>query len=286
MPDADPNQALIDARANLKDTAKWIVTILGATIVLVIGGGLIAKIADLDWLHRLLAAGSLLVLTIGCLFPLLDAIDIVAASVNSFREIATSLNTEQVRVRAIVDALLAQRGTGPTASLEGLYAEFERRTEAVTHAATDPNTTVFQRQLGNAALGRIQPYVREAIELANTQLLRLKFNQMLRRMRVALFVIGAALFVFLISLHTDTQTEKQLAQPTFLQVPWNAEVEAALTEAGLKPECFAHDPPQLLQVSEKSGLRAGVLVIPKEFGPTCPVVRVIVTDTDQVLPDK
>ena len=49
MTDTDPNKQYADARASLRDTARWMVTILGATVVLVIGGGLIAKIADLDW---------------------------------------------------------------------------------------------------------------------------------------------------------------------------------------------------------------------------------------------
>lgn len=101
MAEADANQALVAARANLKDTAKWIVTILGATIVLVIGGGLIAKIADLDWIPRLVAAGSLLALTVACLFPLRSAINIIAAKVESFQNIAES--KEYASTRAIVN---------------------------------------------------------------------------------------------------------------------------------------------------------------------------------------
>ena len=55
MTDTDPLKQYVDARTSLRDTAKWIVTILGATVVLVIGGGLIARIADLEWEPRLVA---------------------------------------------------------------------------------------------------------------------------------------------------------------------------------------------------------------------------------------
>jgi hypothetical protein len=278
--DADPNQAVIGARANLKDTAKWIVTILGAMIVLVIGGGLIAKIADLDWIPRLVAAASLLALTLVCLFPLRAAIDIIAAKIESFQNIAES--REYGATREIVNSWLAQRDKGKLASVEGLYEEFER----YTNIANDKHKSHAEREHANEQLDKLQPRVRDAIELSNTEYLRLKFDRMVRVTVGVLPVIGIALFIFLISTHSNDQTEKQLAEPTFMQIAWSADVEAALQRAGLDQKCYAPDRPRLLQVSEKSGLRAGVLVIPRDPGPACPVVRVIVTNTNQVYPDK
>jgi len=58
MADTDPNKGFGDARSSLRDTAKWIVSILGATVVLVIGGGLIAKIPDLEMQPRIVSANS------------------------------------------------------------------------------------------------------------------------------------------------------------------------------------------------------------------------------------
>ena len=72
---------------------------------------------------------------------------------------------------------------------------------------------------------------------------------------------------------------------TIRRIAWGAGAEAALKKAGLDEKCYAPDRPRLLQVSEKSGLRAGVLVIPKDPGPGCPIVRVIGTNANEVYPD-
>ena len=97
MTDTDPNKQYVDARASLRDTAKWIVTILGATVVLVIGGGLIARIADLDWLPRLVTAACLLVLALTCMIPLKAAIDIVADKSTPLKEMARSADFTAAR---------------------------------------------------------------------------------------------------------------------------------------------------------------------------------------------
>jgi hypothetical protein len=280
VPDADPNQAVIDARANLKDTAKWIVTILGATIVLVIGGGLIGKIADLDWPQRALAALSLLAVAALCLPPLQAAAEIVASRLTSFRYMVDE--REFARTRVVVNNWLRDEYPPELHSVQNLYDQYMQRVRIVN----DGNRPQAVRDQAQAELDELQPYVNETVELLSTEFLRLKFDRLVHRTMYVLPFMAAALFGFLVFIHTDDQTEKQLARPMFLQIPWSADVETALKEAGLEQKCYAPDRPQLLQVSEKSGLRAGVLVIPKDLGPACPVVRVIVTDTDQVYPDK
>jgi hypothetical protein len=279
VPEPDADQGFSSARANLKETAKWIVTIVGATIVLVVGGGLIAKIADLDWTPRLIAAGSLLVLTLVCLIPLRAAIDIIAARLASFQAVAKS--EEYAETRAIVNGWMAGHYNASINSVEKLYDEYLKQITI----ANDKEKSADERQKANAAIAALQPRIREIIELANTELLRLKFEALVRATTLVLPLIGAALFVFLVYTHHDEQTEKQLNQPMLLQIAWNADVEAALKKAGLAEACYAPNRPQFLQVSEKSGLRAGALVIPKDPGPPCPVVRVVITGTGQVYPD-
>lgn len=279
MPEPDTDQGFSSARANLKETAKWIVTIVGATIVLVIGGGLIAKIADLDFIPRLIAAGSLVILTLVCLVPLRAAIDIIAARLASFQSVAQS--QEYARTRAIVNGWMAGHYNPTIDTVEKLYGEYQKQTAI----ANDKDKSADDRQKANIAIAALQPRIREIIELANTELLRLKFDALVRATMCVLPFIGAALFIFLISSHRDDQTEKQLSRPMLLQIAWSANVEAALKKAGLEEKCYAPERPQLLQVSEKSGLRAGVLVIPKDLGPACPIVRVIVTNADEVYPD-
>jgi hypothetical protein len=274
--DTDPNKQYIDARASLRDTAKWIVTILGATVVLVIGGGLIAKIADLDWEPRLVTAGCLLVLALMCMMPLKAAIDIVAAKLTPLGEMA--LSPDFTAARKIVNQWLEGHYPPAIDSVEKLYKEYRDQASI----ANDPARSQPDRDAASAVLGELQPRIREVIEVTNTENLRLKFDSLLRTALRSLPVVGIALFVFLISSHKDDATEKSLSKPVLLQIAWSAEIESELKKAGLPANCYLKDPPRLLQVSEKSGLRAGVLVIPHDLSDACPAVRVVVTSASKV----
>lgn len=279
MPDADPNQAVIDARANLKDTAKWIVTILGATIVLVIGGGLIAKIADLDWPQRVLAALSLLGVAALCLIPLKEAVDIVGSGLASFRHLAHA--DEFRRARQIVDGWLSDEYPDELSDVGKLYGQYAQRVRIVN----DQHQTQDQQEQARTELDELAAYVAETVELLNTEFLRLKFERLVRKTMCVLPFMAVALFAFLVFLHRDDQTETQLARPVLLEVPWSADVEAAMRKAGLDEKCFVPERPRLLQISEKSGLRAGVLAIPRQLGAGCPAVRVIVSNSNGVSAD-
>lgn len=280
MPDADPNRAYVDARTSLKDTAKWIVTIAGSTIVLVIGGGLIAKIGDLDWIPRLIAAASLLFLTMVCLVPLRAAIDIIAAKIATFELIAISPQYRQAR--ATVDGWMRDYFPKPIDTVRGLYDEYLKQVTI----ANDNHAHEQDREKARKAVAELQPRVRDIIELSNTEFLRLKFDWMVTTTTFTLPFIGASLFIFLVTIHRDDQIEKQLAKPILLQIPWNGGVEAAMKKAGMEEKCYVTSRPKLLQLSEKSGLRAGVVAIPQDLGAGCEAVRVIVTNSDEVYPDK
>ena len=274
MTDTDPFKQYVDARTSLRDTAKWIVTILGATVVLVIGGGLIAKIADLDWEPRLVAASCLLALAFFCMIPLKAAIDIVATKLTPLEHMA--LEKEFEPARSVVNKWMVQRDPAVN-TVEKIYSLYQRISEATNAAKTQA-----ERDDAQAKLGTLQPYIREVIEVTNTEYLRQKFNVMLRRTLFTLPLVGAALFVFLIFSHKDDATEKPLAKPVLMQIAWSAELEQQLTKAGMPASCYAKEPPRLLQLSEKSGLRAGVLVIPRDLSDACPAVRVVVTNSNKV----
>jgi hypothetical protein len=244
--------------------------------VLVIGGGLIAKIADLDLWPRMVAASCLLVLTVAGLIPLKSAIDIVAAKLTPLSYIADA--PEYAAARAYVDGLLRDRDPPPINSLAGLYREYRDQTAIANNAAL-PEAELAQ---ANHTLGELLPRIREAIEIANTEYLRIKFDWLVRITVLVLPVIGASLFIFLISTHKDDATEKALAKPKALKIPWSADVESVLVKAGLPAKCFSGPPPQFLQMSEMSGLRAGVLVVPHDLGDDCPAVRVILTNSNKI----
>jgi hypothetical protein len=280
VPDTDPYKQYADTRTSLRDTAKWIVTIVGATVVLVIGGGLIAKIADLDLLPRLIASGSLLALAFICMIPLKGAIDIVATRVTPLREMVES--PDFATARQIVDAWMDGHYDTRIDTVGKLYNEYRNQ----IGIANDARRPQQDRDDANGVLQELQPRIREIIELTGTEQLRLKFDSLLRATLSILPIVGFALFIFLMSSHKeDATTEKQLAKPVLLQLAWSADIEDLLKKGGMPAKCFAKTTPRLLQISEKSGLRAGVLAIPHELSLECPAVRVVVTNANTVYLD-
>jgi hypothetical protein len=273
MPDADPAKPFTDSRTNLRETAKWIVTILGATVVLVIGGGLIAKISDLDWEPRLAAAISLVALAGLCLIPLSAAVEVIASKPVPLRDMATS--ADFAATRTVLDDWLNGPYPAQIDTVAKLYARYTNDTAALNNAASDA-----ERKAAQQALGELQPYIKEVVELCSTENMRLKFERMVARSKVVLPGIAIALFVFLVSSHKDTDTEKLLAKPNWLEIPWSADSEDVLKKAGLDVSCFAKTRPRLVQISEKAGLRAGVIVVPQERG--CRPIRAIVTKDNEL----
>ena len=278
MPKNNPDASFADTRTSLRDTAKWIVAILGATIVLVIGGGLIAKVADLGWERRLIAASCLLLLTLLCLVPLRAAIGIVAARISPFEDVARA--DEYAEARRTINRWLAKHYPAGINTVEKLYQEYLDQTAI----ANDAGKSDAERKQANSELEELQPRVKEVIELCNTEALRIRFDKLVTRTSNVLPFIGATLFIFLVFLSKEEGTEKILARPAIMQVPWNPATEASLKAAGLDAKCFAQARPLFVQLSERSGLRAGALAVPQDPRPECRPVRVVVTNTGSVYP--
>ncbi|HLH91524.1 MAG TPA: hypothetical protein VKX28_23990 [Xanthobacteraceae bacterium] len=276
MPDEDPNKRFGDARATLRETSKWIVTILGATVVLVIGGGLVAKIADLDTTQRFIAAAALVALTLFCLWPLRDALKVIANKLASFDEMVRLPDYEQAR--ADVDHWIA--GQYPAAI--GTMGRLHHRYVELTRIVNDPAIPELLRNDAESELDELQPRIKEVMELANTQFLRLRFEKLEKTTIWVLPGIGFALFIFLVSTHKEDATEKLLRKPIVMSIPWSTDVEGVLKAAGMSEKCYAKVRPRLLQISEMSGLRAGVIVIPRDLGAGCNAVRVIVGNDHEV----
>ncbi len=272
MADADPNKKYEDQRAALRDTAKWIVTILGATVVLVIGGGLVAKITDLDATQRFNAGLCLVALVVLCLIPLFCAIGIVSAPTAPLEDLAKKWR--YCGSRRAVNKLFHIYYDARFTSVEALYEEYERQAKRAGEGNKDEKEDAAGR------LEKLQPWIRQASEATNTEYLRRKFRTMVVTTALILPLIGVALFGFLNYLHTDTATEKPLAKPVLMNAPAGADIAAGLKQAGVADTCAAGA--KLVQLTELSGLRAGVLIVPQDLGPNCPAVRAVIGNTGQL----
>ena len=272
MSEANSNPIYSDSQTRIRDTAKWLVTILGATIVVVIGGGLIARIPDLDLPYRLIAAGCLLVLTILCVIPLREATDIVASRLTTWERMATS--DEFAPTRRIVDSWMAGHYPKKIGTVADLYREYADTTEI----SNDGSAARADRDAADRLLAELEPRIREITELCATEHLSQKFKRLVQSMTVLLPFIGFVLFVCLISTHKDDGTEKLLPKPVPLHPVWGADIEGVLAAAGMKQDCYGTGGPLFVQISEMSGLRAGVLAMPNVDRADCQPVRVVLSN--------
>jgi len=245
----------------------------------VIGGGLIAKIPDLEMQPRIVSAVALLVLAAACLIPLIQAIDIVAQRTTPLKEMATS--DKLARTRANVNALIESHYPPVINTVEKLYKEYQD----ATNILNDDAQPKAARDDAAKFLKSLQPSIREIIELCSTDHLQQKFDSLRSNIKGPLGIIAVALLAFLIFSHREDGSEKALPKPVFVKIAWSGEAEAALAKAGLDQSCYAKIRPQLVQIAERSGLRAVVIAVPDRELAGCNPVRVILTNENKLYPE-
>ena len=122
MSESDGSGVFGDARARIRDAAKWIVTISGSALVLVVGGGVLANIPKLETTRMLVASVALVGLGVVCLVPLLKVVRILVSPFLSFQEIVENQTPEYVEPKKRTEKYLASQSVGLT-TLQELAAK-------------------------------------------------------------------------------------------------------------------------------------------------------------------
>lgn len=167
MSDANPYSVFGDARTRIRDTAKWIVTILGSTIVLVIGGGLYANLPSLGAPRMYYASAALTALAIFCVVPLIFVIDILVSPFASFE--ALNASCKYKKEKTLVDTYLLT--TQPT-GLHSIDAIATKRKEVL---AALPAAGWWDKQAMEAERSKVDALTREVVELASIRRLESRF---------------------------------------------------------------------------------------------------------------
>ena len=279
MNGSNPNQPFIDTRTNLRDTAKWIVAILGAFIVFLVGTGSLANIGALDNGPRLWTA-LIAIAAVGLLAwrPFFLGLNLIASRIRSFEDMATSREFADTRQR--VNSWLGPQYPTQPHPINSVRLLFVRTTVVTqqSRAGTDA-----EKAQANAELTELQPRVREVIELCNTEYLRLKFDELRDTLFVCLALIGVASVVFSFAANPSKATEKPVPKPYLVRIDWVTDDDAALTGAGLNQSCFSKSHPAILVLSEMEGLRAGALAVPAAISEACKPVRVVLTNEGRLV---
>ena len=277
MDRSDPNQHLIDARTNLRDTAKWIVAILGAFVVFLVGTGSLSNIGALD--SPQLGVALVAIAAVGLLagLPFLLGLNIIASRILSFEEMAMS--PKFAGARENVDLWLGpQYPTQPP--INGVRLLFERAAIVTQQSRAG---TAAQKAQADLELKELEPRVHEVIELCNTEHLRLKFEEFRNSLFVCLALIGVASVIFSFAANPNKATEKPIEKPYLVRIAWMASDEAALVGAGLKESCFSQSHPSIVVLSAMEGLRAGALAVPAAISEACKPVRIILNNEGRLV---
>jgi hypothetical protein len=187
-----------DARQRVRETAKWVVTILGSALVLVVGGGLLADIPSLDTPRMFIAGGALVALLISCAYPLTIVIEMIASPFRPFHEIIADKEFDAEIARA--DAYLKSSYPTKFGSVKRLQ---ERRDSLLAELASAPKWTRRPIELERE---RVEAVIREVIELLTIWKLESRFNSFKSLMKRMLILFAVSLLLLLGALHGERQT--------------------------------------------------------------------------------
>ena len=179
MSDADSYGVFRDARGRIRETAKWIVTILGSVLVLIVGGGLIANIPTLESFRMHVAEGALFTLAFACVVPLILAINILASPFLSFQELVDEKTPEYEDAKKKVDAYLATQ-PGEAKTIADIA---KRRNEINTAPQSD---SWWERHKTESEQAQLEERIRGVIELASIRVLETRF----RHFRWVMAIVG------------------------------------------------------------------------------------------------
>ena len=205
MSESDGSGVFGDARARIRDAAKWIVTISGSALVLVVGGGVLANIPKLETTRMLVASVALVGLGVVCLVPLLKVVRILVSPFLSFQEIVENQTPEYVEPKKRTEKYLASQSVGLT-TLQELAA---KRKEIADEIKAANWWELSQKQQASAQLEQL---VRVSIEMTSIRVLEGRFDGVMALMKW----VGIAAIACVIALmwaFRETPGEVPVVQP-------------------------------------------------------------------------
>lgn len=176
MSEPDGSGVFADARVRIRDAAKWMVTISGSALVLVVGGGVLANIPKLETSRMLVASTALVGLGVICLVPLLKVVRILVSPFLSFQEILDNDTPEYVESKKRTEKYLASQSVG-LSTLKELAAK--RQEIAAEIKAANWWELSHKRQ----ASEQLEQLVRVSIELTSIRVLERRFDGVMALMK-------------------------------------------------------------------------------------------------------
>jgi hypothetical protein len=299
-----PLKARTDAfRANIRDTAKWIIVSFGTIAAFAIGGSNLSQLGSMDQSLRLyVALFCLIVGAIACLVPLWSAINIMTMKMVGLDQIVGS--SKYSKARKNVEKKYMTQFEPEINTVDKLSKTYKESVDSYrdlnelvdnlrAKASKDDEESIRLREK-TSELASVKSTVRalwrrttEALEFCSSEQQALEFDKLLGEMRCyGTIAIGLfAVFAWAANPAKDLGSEKNLRNPRIVSFNWNDEAEDTIRKSGVKDDCLKSGHPSLAVTSEMSGLRAGVLAIPADLKKCDPVRLIMTSDGKLVAPD-
>ena len=270
---------LSNARAGIRETAKWVVVASAGVATLVIGGSSFSSLGSIDWGWRLaLAVGSALVGATLCWKPFSAAVDVLTIRIHALDDIVTDPSFSTVVNK--VNPILRKQNPPGMKTVQEVIAAYNRARTVYYHTMTRTDNTATER--AKTALQGKMKRADEVMELCSTEQLVETFDALMRCLKTFGPVIIVAFLCFAWAANPAKEAGTDLPKPLPTPIAWSTEDEAVLVAAGFPKGCLRQHHPQLVAVAQKAALRTSAIAISEITDGTCPPVRIDITSAGRL----
>jgi hypothetical protein len=194
MSDApDPTASFAAARANIRDTAKWVMGVVSAVVALMVGATAISQLGAMDtsnprlwWAYEGLAIGAAL-----SWFPFTRAIAVLKSELMTLREIMAAGKDKPLMVMARDRAAKKLEGQLPIGTLAEFHAHYEELRNLALY-----NPDAAARAKAGAELAGLSAYQTVCAQTCVTEFVMLRFDSLIATLIFPGVLILAAFATF------------------------------------------------------------------------------------------
>jgi hypothetical protein len=272
MANDDGLKSFADARAALRDNAKWVLSGTGAVLALVVGGATISQFGSLspsDWRFWLAVAAGLAGLFC-CGFPFRRAITLLTIDLVTMNDFLAA--KEGPKYLAYQEIEKRMGWTLTQKSVAGLIREYNAQVDIVINGER-------QKQVNDASarIAELQPKYDELSQALATEFVHLQFKELMNDLGTPGVAILLLFMVFAWAVNPPKADHTLVAKPFAITIQPDPDSLDLVRPAASDPRCYTPTVRVVVFASGPGGAEDAVLVSPPSGG-VCPPLRVSLID--------
>jgi len=251
-----------DGRANLRDTARWMVSGAVGAATLIVGSSTISQLGSMEiscprfWI----AIGSLIAAAGLCWFPFIKAVDVLRSEVLTLRRFMDAQAGEFRQASDGVSGLLGVLPQGT--SMQDFVRDYPAERSAAWKAA--PDLASAEKAVADLD-GRIQT----CLEACISQLVAIRFERLVKAIKFPGCVILLTFLLFTWAANPPKDAVKLFDKPYAEAL--TAERIARLKAANVDPACYGPGARLVAVAGAEAGPQTAILIPPRPDTPACPL---------------